>query len=159
MPETDANRAKELLDKALERCPQDSTGRLAVLGAGFALLEVRGALLGIKAELAELRALMTSPTITARRDSMSATLAALSSNLPSGVDKISQCRSCDAPVMWCGTRRGKKMPVDARPDPDGDLGIDKNGIAGHGIAGPKYTSHFATCPDASEHRNPRQARE
>ncbi len=45
---------------------------------------------------------------------------------------VRACRSCDARVFWIVTPRGRKMPVDA----DG-------------------TSHFATCPQADEHRSPR----
>lgn len=42
------------------------------------------------------------------------------------------CRSCSATIYWIQTDKGRLMPV----DPDG-------------------TSHFATCPNASEHRKPR----
>lgn len=42
------------------------------------------------------------------------------------------CRSCGSAIYWCRTKRGSRMPVD-----------------------PEGTSHFATCPDADEHRRPR----
>lgn len=42
------------------------------------------------------------------------------------------CSSCAAIIYWVVMSTGKKMPV----DPDG-------------------TSHFATCPNAAEHRAPR----
>lgn len=51
-------------------------------------------------------------------------------------DNQSVCRSCGADILWCITKKGKKMPVDLPPD-----GSDE-----------PTTSHFATCPNADEHR-------
>lgn len=45
-----------------------------------------------------------------------------------------ECRACGAPILWCITARGKKMPVDMTDD-DGPT-----------------TSHFATCPDGAAWR-------
>ena len=42
------------------------------------------------------------------------------------------CRSCGAPMIWTVTAAGKRMPL----NPDG-------------------TSHFASCPNAAEHRKPK----
>jgi hypothetical protein len=50
------------------------------------------------------------------------------------VDTESTCRSCGAPILWCVTVKGKKMPVDL---PDNNE---------------PTTSHFATCPDAATWR-------
>ena len=47
----------------------------------------------------------------------------------------SECRSCGAPIIWCVTSKGKKMPVDM---PEGDE---------------PTTSHFATCQDADKWRS------
>lgn len=47
-------------------------------------------------------------------------------------DNSGRCRSCAAPVLWCITPAGRRAPV----DPDG-------------------TSHFATCPEATQWRKPR----
>lgn len=44
------------------------------------------------------------------------------------VSNESTCRSCEAPIVWCVTARGKRMPMD-----------------------PAGTSHFKTCPNAKEH--------
>lgn len=49
-------------------------------------------------------------------------------------DNQAECRSCGAPVLWCTTAKGKKMPVDV---PENDE---------------PTTSHFATCPDAGTWR-------
>lgn len=46
----------------------------------------------------------------------------------------SECRSCGAPILWCVTVKGKKMPVDM---PEGDE---------------PTTSHFSTCPDGDTWR-------
>jgi hypothetical protein len=73
--------------------------------------------------------------------------------------KIDHCRSCGRPIIWCLTTRGKTMPVDAEPDPDGLLTLDTlaSGVvlAAHDSPGQpglftrdRYTSHFATCPQA-----------
>lgn len=48
-------------------------------------------------------------------------------------DNQAECRSCGSPVLWCTTRKGKKMPVDPPTIPE--------------VA---TTSHFATCPQAEE---------
>lgn len=84
----------------------------------------------------------------------------------------SECRSCGAEILWVRWERsGKRMPVDAGPDmrplpQGGDVVLAlRGGEFGELIAEkyrPKkhgeqrnrnrYTSHFATCPDAKEHR-------
>jgi len=71
------------------------------------------------------------------------------------------CKSCDAPIMWVTTESGKKMPLDRVPVPDGNVvlrGVDEP-VAVYvtdkrpAIEGERrYTSHFATCPNAASHR-------
>ena len=77
---------------------------------------------------------------------------------------MSSCRSCRAPIRWVGTESGKMMPLDAEPyvgdDPRGLFVIRTGGGKVTAIATspdafpgePVYRSHFATCPNASEHR-------
>jgi hypothetical protein len=77
------------------------------------------------------------------------------------------CQSCGAPIVWAGTLKGKRMPLDRQPDPDeGDylvaaakspngalLAIRITNLNGkareaakrHGVQ--LRTSHFGTCPD------------
>lgn len=50
-------------------------------------------------------------------------------------DNQAECRSCGAQVLWCVTRKGKKMPVDIPASPE-----------------EATTSHFATCPEADQWR-------
>lgn len=85
--------------------------------------------------------------VATTRGNASATFGALASDLPPGVTKLSHCKSCNAPVYWCKTKRDKTMPVDAVPNPEADLCIAADGVVGKGGIGPRYTSHFATCPE------------
>lgn len=56
---------------------------------------------------------------------------------------VLKCRSCKAQIRWVKVEKsGKKMPVNAAPDPNGLI------LAG----GDHYTSHYATCPDAKKWR-------
>lgn len=87
---------------------------------------------------------------------------------------MSQCKSCGAPVLWVRTMKGKKMPLD--PDltlegemilvdlPDGSIAAvhrssvsEFDGLLGavELAAAPGRTSHFATCPNADQHRRAR----
>lgn len=81
---------------------------------------------------------------------------------------MSRCRSCGAEIIWIKMKgTGKAMPCDARgisysenmhPGASPALTL----VTEHGTivrtafdpAGDKmgYTSHFATCPSANEHR-------
>lgn len=73
----------------------------------------------------------------------------------------SKCRSCDASIVWATVAEsGKRMPLDAEPDPTGLVGIISEQpvkIVVHGQAtlddGVRYTSHFATCPDHNDWRH------
>jgi hypothetical protein len=72
---------------------------------------------------------------------------------------VSVCRSCQAPIVWAVTDAGRAMPVDAEPVEDGNLILEYPTLAG----APRlvrtveagtgtHVSHFATCPDAAQHR-------
>lgn len=69
------------------------------------------------------------------------------------------CKSCDAPIRWVKMpASGKLMPLDDQPVEDGNIIV----MAGDGYIltaeqaemyrGPRFKSHFATCPSATEHR-------
>jgi hypothetical protein len=78
---------------------------------------------------------------------------------------MSKCKSCGAEIFWAMTKGNRKMPVDSLPSPGGNLTIveNKNGepVALNAGPGPYlfpcklYKSHFATCPNATEHRRER----
>ena len=58
-----------------------------------------------------------------------------SSNVP-------RCRSCNAPIRWLRTERGRRIPVDAATAGATETTFDYR----------RHTSHFATCPHADQHR-------
>lgn len=80
----------------------------------------------------------------------------------------SPCRSCKTPVEWVVVEAsGKRMPIDPDPHPlgtvarlgytDEETGADvvevlKLGGGGLDESRPLYLSHFATCPNAAQHR-------
>jgi hypothetical protein len=76
---------------------------------------------------------------------------------------LASCRSCGAPVKWCKTETGKRIPMNPTPDPDGIWLIwptlhtptimRPTAQTPHEVA--RYTSHFATCPEASTWRRAR----
>lgn len=78
--------------------------------------------------------------------------------------KTAKCSSCPAIVIWAETEKGSRMPVDAKPVPNGNIylvhrGPRKAPLAVHakfdridGQKIPKYRAHFASCPNASRHR-------
>lgn len=59
--------------------------------------------------------------------------------------RIVRCSSCRARIIWLKTRAGKNMPVDADTveADDDDLDLER------------HVSHFATCPQANQHRRQR----
>lgn len=84
---------------------------------------------------------------------------------------MSACRTCGAPIIWATVRKsGKRMPLDATPDPDGNvalradgtcevwgatirLSLDEAVIAERGATW--HRAHFAVCPNADRHRTRR----
>ena len=72
-----------------------------------------------------------------------------------------RCRSCDAPIEWAITVKGSRIPLDPGEDDGGNIIVDVDGIAhvvGPGDNGrvPRRRSHFATCPNAAQHRKGRR---
>lgn len=75
---------------------------------------------------------------------------------------VSRCRSCSAPIVWTvSATKGKPMPMNAEPDPNGEFILLRRGrdiVAYHRSDarlereqrdGLRFTSHYATCPSAS----------
>jgi hypothetical protein len=58
-----------------------------------------------------------------------------------------QCSSCGASIVWFRTLAGKKMPVDESSTQPTD--------AAHQLDLTRHKSHFATCPNANQHRRSR----
>jgi len=72
------------------------------------------------------------------------------------------CAGCGAPIAWFKSDASRQiMPLDPDPVPDGNIVI-RGGwavVVGASLMGPtaepgepKYKSHFATCPKASQFR-------
>lgn len=78
---------------------------------------------------------------------------------------MSTCTSCKAPIVWAvHATTGKRMPM--QRDPAGTFTIDHEGLARHEGKAPvppiegtatvqRYSSHFSSCPQASQHRRAR----
>lgn len=81
----------------------------------------------------------------------------------------STCRSCKAPIIWARTKKGRDIPLDAKPSPQGNMafveGVDHAGnqtrLAVQRKAAPMqaalglevlYMPHHATCPQGKEWR-------
>lgn len=57
-----------------------------------------------------------------------------------------KCKSYGAPIEWIKTPAGKNHPIDAESE---RRWIYRKGMW---LFRPTYTSHFATCPNADQHR-------
>lgn len=83
-----------------------------------------------------------------------------------------KCRSCKALIVWTITSKNKRMPLDLLASPTGNVVLtaatdsDDWGneipvvavLTDHEAqteTRTRYTSHFATCPDAAQHRRTR----
>lgn len=79
---------------------------------------------------------------------------------------MSRCRSCGAEIFWATSSTGKAMPLNAKPDPMGNVRVygapatrSAVVLAGHrltlarGANGPPlYMPHHATCPQGQAWR-------
>lgn len=80
---------------------------------------------------------------------------------------MSRCRTCRAQIVWVELPSGRRMPVDADPSPAGQIRLDgtfgvvldtDQTIAARLAGEPLFISHFATCPDAGQHRRGKENR-
>lgn len=90
------------------------------------------------------------------------------------MNDVAECSKCHAPIVWCATVNGKMQPIDAEPNPDGNLRMTPNfrpterGVLQEVVvirkdeqpdlfADPvvRYMPHHATCPFADEFRKPK----
>jgi hypothetical protein len=74
---------------------------------------------------------------------------------------MAECRSCGAPITWAITDKRRRIPLDPEPNPAGNIRLDLTHAhiltKGETYYGPRYMSHFATCPNAAQHRKGRPA--
>ena len=69
-----------------------------------------------------------------------------------------KCRSCGASIVWVVTDPGgMRMPVDAKAEKRFVLDplAERLGATPSARLEETYVSHFATCPNAAQHRKPR----
>ncbi len=79
-----------------------------------------------------------------------------------------KCRgeNCGATIYWVITADGKRMPINAQPDPGGGFVVTPHddgsltaevfhGLLPEHIGRKRFTSHFAVCPDADTFRKNR----
>lgn len=73
---------------------------------------------------------------------------------------MAHCKTCGASILWVVVGPSKKTtPINAQPDPErGNIRLtdklayymsEEERLA---YQGPRYLSHFATCPQATQHR-------
>jgi len=72
---------------------------------------------------------------------------------------VNRCQACDAPLRWAATTAGRRMPLNANPDPAGNVTLDDDGIArvwsGADLVRCReagrllYMPHHATCPQSA----------
>lgn len=78
---------------------------------------------------------------------------------------VSRCRSCDQEMLWARTTKGKAMPLDPEPVPDGNVQISHDGheltatilakdrLEAARVAGARlYRPHHISCPQGSDWR-------
>lgn len=77
---------------------------------------------------------------------------------------MTRCKSCGAAIRWVlSATTGRRMPLDAEPSDAGNVTVDQRmrgptatvwpaGEPPPADLGPRYVSHFATCPNARRHR-------
>lgn len=70
------------------------------------------------------------------------------------------CSSCGADILWIKTPKGKSMPLDATPNPTGNVVI-KDGLAvvlrleqlgDPSLGKRRWMPHWASCEHAAQHR-------
>jgi hypothetical protein len=80
-----------------------------------------------------------------------------------------RCKTCKAEIRWAiWVDSGRTVPLDLEPAENGNVALVDPRVPGSApgavvipearrgrYAGSLYVSHFATCPDADEHRRQR----
>lgn len=109
---------------------------------------------------------MTRPTRAVPWDEINERRRDRAAKAPGVPRDVGACRSdnCRAAIRWGVTVDGKRIPVDVAPDPAGNLVrvmVARNDwrirVLAEGEVPPpgthRWTSHYATCPDADQFRN------
>lgn len=59
-----------------------------------------------------------------------------------------KCKSCGADIIWAETTNNKRVPLDSKPEKRFIYTSDHEDV----YLVDTYQSHFATCPNAAQHR-------
>jgi len=71
---------------------------------------------------------------------------------------MSTCRTCGATIVWSRTENNKNIPLNPEPVEGGNIILECNGALARVVkpdGARRYISHYATCPQAAQHRRPR----
>lgn len=63
-------------------------------------------------------------------------------------EKQARCKSCGEPIRWVKTQKGKSMPIDIEPTPNGkfiEQGDEVVFVGKKPYSGDRYSCHFDTC--------------
>jgi hypothetical protein len=66
---------------------------------------------------------------------------------------MARCRTCQQEIVWGRTESGKRVPLDP-PEKRFVMKHTPDAEQLYVRMIPTYISHFATCPQADEHRKP-----
>lgn len=77
------------------------------------------------------------------------------------MSKVAHCKGCRGEVLWAISPAGKRIPIDAAPNPNGEYVIARSDVYGYralarfdasvsdsGKPVRRFTSHFKSCPYA-----------
>lgn len=67
--------------------------------------------------------------------------------------RVEPCRSCQAMIVWAKMPSGKWSPFDAKPERRFLLVTGDDGVL-QAQPQPTFQTHFASCPNADQHRRP-----
>ena len=72
---------------------------------------------------------------------------------------VGRCQSCGASIRWETSTKGRPMPLDSLPRPDGNVGIilGRAHVLGQtsDYQGDRFTAHHMTCPHGLSWRRAR----
>lgn len=79
---------------------------------------------------------------------------------------MTTCKTCPAEILWVHTANGSMMPVDAAPNPGGNVLVMRTATGLHGYVlgkdrqpdprGTLHTTHWATCPNPPKRKRERR---
>lgn len=77
------------------------------------------------------------------------------------MNRLAECSTCKAPILWARwALSGRAVPIDPTPVSSGNLALEAGRVHLYTdddarLQRERFTSHFATCPDADQHRRRR----